>query len=535
MTNPPAHPPAFASAFDPARSPTALARVRPRVAVTGATGFIGRGFIEAMADRYELIGLSRAPSSARAPFPDQWRRCDLFSLIDVERALAGCDHALYLVHSMMPSARLTQASFSDLDLILADNFGRGAARAGVRHIVYVGGLLPDHEALSAHLESRREVEGALGAYGVQVTALRAAMVVGPGGSSFRIMQRLVERLPVMLCPAWTETPTQPIARDDLVSIIAGCIDRPELRGEVYDVGGPDVVTYREMLADVAELLEKRRRLVPVPAFSPSLSRLWISLVTGAPRSLVYPLVQSLKHRMVAGDRRLQEALGIPGQPWRVAARKALAPAPEASASASSMTRFDPASSRKRAIRQRRTVRSVQRLPRPAEATAEEIAQEYLRWLPVFLRSLLVVDTEDDTARFRLRFMQRPLLVIELARERSSGERALFYVTGGLLARKVSRPGRLEFRIVPGGRYVISAIHDFVPALPWYVYLVSQAVVHLVVMRCFGAHLARQGDRPLPAPRRALSAPRASASESSSGSASRTSAEPSPEPSPAGSA
>lgn len=470
---------------------------RPRVALTGATGFVGGAFIEAMSERYELIGLSRAPATAAAPFPHAWRRCDLFSLLDVERALTGCRHAIYLVHSMMPSARLTQASFADLDLVLADNFGRGAAAAGVEHIVYVGGLLPEGEPLSAHLESRGEVERTLRAYGARVTSLRAGLVVGEGGSSFRIVRRLVERLPVMLCPRWTQTPTQPIAIDDLVQLIAGCIDDPRVQGQVHDVGGPDVVTYREMIADVAQLLGKKRRLISVPAVSPAISRLWVSTVTGTSRSLVYPLVQSLRHPMVASDRTLQRTLEIPGRPWRDAARAALVP--------SSRPRPAPVThrQRRRVLRRRRTVRSIQRLPRPEAASAEQIAHEYLRWLPVFLRHLLVVEVEGDTARFRLRPMRRPLLVLELSRARSEPERALFYVTGGLLARVEGRTGRLEFRVVPGGRHVLAAIHEFTPALPWYLYLVTQALVHLVVMRRFGAHLARLdakslGARPGPA-------------------------------------
>ena len=386
---------------------------------------------------------------------------------------------------MMPSARLTQASFADLDLILADNFGRAAARAGVEHIIYVGGLTPSDEELSAHLESRCEVERALGAYGVRVTALRAALVVGPGGSSFRILRRLVERLPVMLCPKWTQTPTQPISIDDLVEIIAGTIERREVQGQVYDVGGPDVVTYQQMIADVAELLGKKRRLFPVPAVSPAVSRLWVSTVTGAPRSLVYPLVQSLRHEMVARDRRLQEKLGLPGRPWRKAARFAIhhERSPERVSTH--------ARSRRRMLGKRRTVRSIQRLPRPPGATAEQIAHEYLRWLPVFLRHLLVVDVEDQRASFRLRFMRRPLLLLEFVPHRSSEDRAVFRVTGGLLTRSVAQqPGRLEFRTVPGGDHLLAAVHDFVPALPWYVYLATQALVHVAVMRRFGSHLSK---------------------------------------------
>src|SRR5690606_19576051 len=132
----------------------------------------------------------------------RWVQADLFSLLEVERALEGADVALYLVHSMIASAELTQGSFADFDLILADNFARAAKSRGVRHILYVGGLIPEGERLSRHLESRLEVEQTLRAQGVPVTALRASIIIGPAGSSLRMVENLVRRLPVMITPAW---------------------------------------------------------------------------------------------------------------------------------------------------------------------------------------------------------------------------------------------------------------------------------------------------------------------------------------------
>ncbi|MEM6993976.1 MAG: NAD-dependent epimerase/dehydratase family protein, partial [Myxococcota bacterium] len=162
----------------------------PNIAIAGATGFVGRAWCDTFRDRYRIVGLSRGgrePAPGRGPH--EWRQCDLFSLLQVETALVGVDVAVYLVHSMMPTDRLTQASFAELDLILADNFGRAAARQGVRRIVYLGGLIPQSvDSLSRHLASRLEVEAALAAHGVPVTTLRAGLVVGAQGSSFRIVQ-----------------------------------------------------------------------------------------------------------------------------------------------------------------------------------------------------------------------------------------------------------------------------------------------------------------------------------------------------------
>lgn len=457
---------------------------RVTVAVAGASGFVGRAFCDAHRDRYQLVGLSRA---AAQPLPDsgphQWRSCDLYSQLQIERALAGVDVAIYLVHSMMPRDRLTQADFADLDLILADNFARAAARAGVRKIVYLGGIIPQGvDELSRHLASRLEVEQALAAHGVPVTTLRAGLVVGAGGSSFRILLRLVERLPAMLVPRWTRTPTQPIALDDVLELLAQVVDRSEFDGGTWDIGGPDVVTYRQMIADVAELTERRRVLLPAPLFSPRLSRLWVSLVTGTPRALVGPLVESLRHPMVARNRDLQDAVGQPGVPWRTVLAQALAERSTVSPLRTSADRL--------AIRRSRKVRSVQRLARPPQTSAMDIARAYLAWLPRFMWPWLRVDSDERSARFYLRLIPKPLLSMRLSTERSTEERTLFYVDGGLLVAPTKPLGRLEFRISPVGDHVIAAVHEFEPRLPWYLYVFTQALVHLLVMWGFDRYLRR---------------------------------------------
>ena len=300
---------------------------KPVVVVTGATGFIGAALLPELEHDFHTIGLTRR--SREDPGGGiEWRRCDLFSLRDAERALEGADIGVYLVHSMLPTARLTQGSFADLDLLLADNFARAAARAGVKRIIYLGGLIPpSDEELSAHLASRLEVEAALASSGVPVTTLRAGLIVGGGGSSLRMLVRLVARLPMMIAPAWTRQPCQPIAVEDVIAILAGCVRDPGTAGETYDIGGPDVLSYREMMHETARILGKRRLIIPVPLFTPALSRLWVTLVTQTPRELVAPLVQSLRHSMVARDRRLQERLGIPGVPS--ARRSSVRSAPKA--------------------------------------------------------------------------------------------------------------------------------------------------------------------------------------------------------------
>ena len=450
------------------------------MAIAGATGFVGQSLLRALRGHANVIALGRRdpPPGSETAAGLEWRRCDLFSLRDTERALQGADAAYYLVHSMMPTARLTQARFEDLDLLLADNFARAASAAGVGRIVYLGGLVPDGaRELSPHLASRLEVEDALGGYGVPVTAVRAGLVVGRGGSSLEILVRLVERLPVMLLPRWTRTLSQPIALEDLVAVLVHCLEDEETRGRVCEVGGPEVLSYADMMRQTAEVLGRRRFMMPVPFFSPGLSRLWVSLITQKPRALVAPLVQSLRHPMLADDRWIQKRMARDGQSYAKSLEVAV---------------------RSGGLAKEPTVRSVQRLPLPAGRDATWIAEEYAAWLPRLFGSLLVVELDDARCTFRLRGMERELLELTYRPERSDAERALYDVTGGVLARTDGGTPRLEFRVVPGSGVALAAVQDFRPRLPWWLYSLTQARAHQLVMTAFGRHLRRvaRGAAPL---------------------------------------
>lgn len=472
-------------------TPEAGPDVRPVVVVAGAAGFIGAALAPLLGPGVQRRGLSR---SARAPGSggyDAWVACDLFSLRDAEEGLRGARCAVYLVHSMMPSARLSQGAFEDMDLVCADNFARAAAAAGVERIVYLGGLLPpEGPALSRHLASRREVEQTLAAHGVPVVTLRAGLVIGPGGSSWLILSRLVRRLPLMLCPRWTRTLTQPIALADAVALVAACATRSDVAPGAYDIGGPDVVSYQQMMQRTAQAMGLRRPMMSVPLLTVGLSRLWVSTITRAPKELVAPLIESLIHPMVARDRALQERLGIPGRGLDQALAETLA------AERSEPPHQAPAGAppRKPGARQPNIARSVQRLVLPPGRSAAWVADEYVRWLPTWLIArVLRVTVEGNRCRFYAPFMKRPLLELTLAPDRSRPDRVLFYITGGRLARVGTGRGRLEFREVLDHRAVIAAVHDFEPSLPWFIYASTQAVAHLMVMRAFGRHLRRMAE------------------------------------------
>ncbi len=462
-------------------SPAVADGVRPRVAarrvaVAGATGFVGRSLIQVLSKRHAVVALGRGVSEEPAVASDalepsvRWRRCDLFSLYETEKALEGVDVAYYLVHSMMPSSRLTQGHFEDLDLLLADNFGRAAGSAGIKRIIYLGGLVPEvEEGLSRHLASRLEVERVMGGYGVPVTAVRAGLVVGRGGSSLEILVRLVGRLPAMICPRWTGSLSQPIALDDAVELLARCLDLEETTGRVCEVGGPDVLSYRDMMRETARVMGKRRFMIPIPLITPGLSRLWVSMVTQSPKALVAPLIQSLRHPMVAKDRWLQEKLGLPGKPFAEALADSL---------------------RAESLGQRPTARSVQRLPLPAGRDALWLTAEFAAWLPLGLRGLVRVARNETGLRFFAVGLPWPLLELTFRPDRSGPDRALLEVSGGLLAGKTVGFPRLEFRTIPDRSGALAAVHDFGPRLPWWIYTRTQAYGHLWVMWRFGRHLAR---------------------------------------------
>jgi uncharacterized protein YbjT (DUF2867 family) len=289
-----------------------------RVAVFGASGTIGRALVPLLAGDHEVVAVSRRP---RPPAGGtRWARADALNPSEVRRAVDGAEVVYYLVHS------LGSADFERRDRRAAEITARAAASAGVGQIVYLGGLGEPREELSQHLRSRRETGERLRAAGVPLTTLRAAVVIGPGSAAFETMTHLVDRLPVMVCPRWVSTPTQPIALHDVARYLAAVCGRADALGETFDVGGPDVMSYRAMLERVAALRGRRTRLITVPVLSPRLSALWLHLVTPVDAGVARPLVDGLRNATLVRDERLRERVPFPLTPFDEAAREALAAA-----------------------------------------------------------------------------------------------------------------------------------------------------------------------------------------------------------------
>lgn len=448
------------------------------IVIAGASGYIGKEMIVRLLEKFpqcQITALSRSQQKSEDPRVT-WKACDLFSIRSLELALPQrVDFALYLVHSMGPTAQLDQGSFADYDLILADNFARTIKKVGVKHLIYLGGLIPDSPSLSLHLQSRLEVEKTFLEYELPTTIFRAGLILGEAGSSSQILFKLVRRLPIMICPHWTQTLTTPVDLETVLVSLTSATGDLSHESKVYDLAGCLPLTYMEMMNLTAKQMGLRRIFITVPFFTPTLSRLWVSLITNSPKDLVYPLIESLEHPMLARDSHLYSVEG--------SQRKypdLLKNASFNSRSGRSFFRFQA---------QRKTVRSVQRLPLPLGKTAEWVKEQYLDWLPRFLAPLIVVKRNGNAMVFSIFGSRLSFLEMRLSEERSSADRQLLYVTKGLLVSKKNR-GRLEFRVVLHRRFVLAAIHDFRPALPWFIYKYTQAKLHLFVMNAFGRHLAK---------------------------------------------
>ena len=291
-----------------------------RTLVFGASGYVGTNLVPRLCQRgFEVRAAGRHADvlNARGWKGVEVVTADALVPESLTKALAGVDVAFYLVHSMASGA-----DFARLDRQAATNFRDAAAAAGVKRIIYLGGLQPGDDA-SEHLASRRETGEVLRAGPVPVTELRAGIVVGAGSAAFEVIRDLVNHLPVMTTPRWVRSRTRPIALGDLLDYLVGAAEQPETAGRTYDVGGNETLTYADMLRQFAAVTGKRRLIIPVPVLTPRLSSYWLGLVTAVPAAVARPLIDGLRHDLIPDDRAIRAVLRIPLRTYREAVVAAL--------------------------------------------------------------------------------------------------------------------------------------------------------------------------------------------------------------------
>ncbi|MFW9811563.1 MAG: NAD(P)H-binding protein [Candidatus Thorarchaeota archaeon] len=281
-----------------------------KVLVLGSTGYVGSRLVERLIEQgYNVRAGWRTKSKLdEQPWKDYPKvnpvKVDVLDIEQLKQALAGCDIVYYLIHSMYSGN-----SFEELDRQAAENTIKAADEEDIKRIIYLGGLGEESDRLSRHLRSRKEVERILRSGKTPVTTFQAAMIIGPGSASFEIMRYLVNRLPVMITPEWVRTKTQPISIEDTIQYLVGCLTKSETLGETFDIGGPEVTTYQDLMTTYAfEAGLVKRFEFPIPLLTPSLSSYWVELVTPVRATIARPLIEGLSQETTCREHRIREII-----------------------------------------------------------------------------------------------------------------------------------------------------------------------------------------------------------------------------------
>ncbi|WP_436939362.1 NAD-dependent epimerase/dehydratase family protein [Staphylococcus xylosus] len=452
-----------------------------KILLTGASGYIGSHLMNKLKDNYEIIAISRNIENKSNEHNVTWKAADLFDLNEITEVMEDIDIAIYLVHSMMPSAKLTQASFEDMDALLADNFAKAASYNKVQHIVFMSGLIPNTNELSPHLRSRLECERILGSYGVPVSTLRAGLIIGSKGSSYPILKKLVDRLPGLLLPKWAYNTTLPVAIDDVIDGLYKIVERNPNENESIDIGGPSHMTYKDLFKQTAEVLDKQLPTMDLPIIPIWLSKYWVKLISGVPKEMVYPLMDSLIHDMVRKDENIVKDISIGKIDYKESVRNAL--------EEETKTQKKGKSSHKGDIKD---VRAISRVVLPKDVNMIQLAESYASFLNRITLNVVNSDFNEDNFTISVPCLNKDLLLLRKDFKASNNERILYRIVGGDFALDSDGGNaRLEFRRLPNSDACIIALQEYEPTLPWWVYKYTQAKVHKSVMNLFKFKISTQ--------------------------------------------
>lgn len=269
------------------------------ILVTGVTGFIGSKLVEKLSQKgYSVKGMSRQKIQDKSGV--KFVKADVFNPNELQTCLEGVEIAFYLLHSMEGDKK-NWKEFASREKTQAKNFLKAATNAGVKRIIYLGGLVNESLDLSPHMKSRKEVGEILSSSNIPVTQLQASLIIGAQGGSYAMLRYLVERLRVMVCPSWVKSLAQPIALDDVIDYLVGCMEKPQTSGKIYDIGGPEKLTYEELMRQYAAYLNKNLFVIEIPFLTTRLSSYWVDLITPVKASLARPLIDSLVHDTIVSD------------------------------------------------------------------------------------------------------------------------------------------------------------------------------------------------------------------------------------------
>lgn len=433
--------------------------------IVGASGFIGKELIKHL--KSSVYSFNFASMSRNYQLNQNWRMIDLFSKSITEESLHNIDVAVYLVHSMLPSSKLTQGTFFDIDLLLADNFIRSCKINKVKKIIYVSGIIPEFEELSSHLKSRKEVEDLFMNSGIPTSVIRTGLILGDKGSSLNILKKIIEKCPIILTPPQLHNLTQVVSIDDVISCIVSEVSESS-SNKIINLGYAPI-SYFNLMKMMSVKLQKKPIFIDINFYPVKIFSFLASLITSAPYNLIRPLFESLNHNMISSNiiegnlseklDKLSRTSGVPNA-------------------------FKPSLDI-------RKVRSVQRINLKKDLKYP-IYKLYYRWLRKNVPLIGVKELSDKTLIFYFLSTKIKLLELEYAPNHSSKDRQLLFIKGGLLANKDQDYGRMEFRLIKD-KTIICALHDYIPSMPWWIYIFTQALVHKMVMKNFKKFLEKNNE------------------------------------------